>query len=91
MLVQSHGNVIRLLPALPDAWPNGKVTGFRARGGYVVDIEWQDGKLTRSQIRNGSGAAGECAVSYGGATTKLTVPKGEARVFTGQEGNSGGQ
>jgi alpha-L-fucosidase 2 len=85
MLVQSHGNVIRLLPALPDAWPNGKVTGFRARGGYVVDIEWQDGKLTRSSIRNVSGVVGECAVRYGGVTTKLTVPKGEARVFTAQD------
>jgi alpha-L-fucosidase 2 len=85
MLIQSHGGTIRLLPALPDAWPDGKVTGFRARGGYVVDIEWQDGKLTRSLIRNVAGAEGECAVRYGGVTTKLTVPKGEARVFTAQD------
>jgi alpha-L-fucosidase 2 len=38
--------------ALPDAWPDGKITGLRARGGYQVDIEWKDGKLTGYQIRS---------------------------------------
>ena len=52
MLVQSHGDTLRLLPALPDAWPNGKVTGFRARGGYRVDFEWKDGKVTDYTIRS---------------------------------------
>lgn len=52
MLLQSHGGVIQLLPALPDAWPNGKVTGLRARGGHHVDIEWKDGKITGYKIRS---------------------------------------
>jgi len=52
MLLQCHGDVIRLLPALPDAWPNGKITGFRARGGYHVDIEWKNGKVTNYRIRS---------------------------------------
>jgi alpha-L-fucosidase 2 len=86
MLVQSQTGVIELLPALPKAWPTGSVHGLRARGGYEVDIEWKEGKLTRSVIRNVSGTAGECAVSYGGVTTKLTLSKDESRVFTGSNG-----
>jgi alpha-L-fucosidase 2 len=39
-----------LLPALPEAWPNGKVTGLKARGNFTVDIEWKDGKVTNYRI-----------------------------------------
>ena len=50
MLLQSHAGEIQLLPALPKAWPTGKVTGLRARGGLTVDIEWQDGRVTNYRI-----------------------------------------
>ena len=64
MLLQSHGGVIRLLPALPDAWPSGKVTSLRARGGYQVDFQWKDGKVTDYRIR--SKQPGEVTVGVNG-------------------------
>jgi alpha-L-fucosidase 2 len=55
MLLQSHAGEIQLLPALPKAWPNGKVTGLCARGGFTVDIEWNEGKVTNYRIASKDG------------------------------------
>ncbi len=47
MLLQSSADgSVRLLPALPAAWPEGKIKGLRTRGGETLDIEWHDGKVT---------------------------------------------
>jgi alpha-L-fucosidase 2 len=70
MLMQSHGGEIQLLPALPDAWPEGKVTNMRARGGHVVDFSWKDGKVTDYTIR--SKQPGEIKVRIGGELKTVT-------------------
>ncbi len=51
MLLQSHMGEIHFLPTLPDAWPDGSVTGLRARGGIQIDIEWKDGKATGAVLK----------------------------------------
>jgi alpha-L-fucosidase 2 len=81
MLVQSDKDVIYLLPALPDAWKQGKVTGLRARGGFVVSMIWNDGKLTSATIRSDQGES--CRVRYNGTASDLKLGQGESATLDG--------
>jgi alpha-L-fucosidase 2 len=76
LLVQSEPGIIHLLPALPEAWKQGRVTGLRARGGYVVDIAWEGARLISATIR-AVNPAGPCQIGYGGKTVTLNVPRGK--------------
>ncbi len=79
MLLQSQyandGGKVDLLPAMPKAWKTGFVKGLRARGGYAVDIEWKDGKLTEATIY--AERKSNLAVQYGDKTQQYKTSPGK--------------
>ena len=90
MLLQSHLRLpegskthqIDLLPALPKAWPKGSVTGLCARGGFEVDMSWDDSTLTRVVLRSKLG--NPCRIRHGGRSVDLTSEAGKSYVFDGR-------
>ena len=75
MLIQCHAGFIHVLPALPDVWHEGKLTGIRVRGNFIVDIEWRDNNLERLILYSGSGE--NCILKYKGMTMNLSTEKGK--------------
>jgi alpha-L-fucosidase 2 len=79
MLLQSEEGSIELLPALPAAWKDGEVKGLCARGGFVIDEKWKDGKLTQATIF--SRVDGKCKVKYDSKITELVVKRNSTIEF----------
>jgi len=81
MLLQSHIKeenhyILQLLPALPNAWTNGEVKGLRARGGFVVDMKWKDGRLESCLIKSLLG--NDLQLYYEGNTKQMKTTTGKS-------------
>lgn len=80
MLIQSHEpQRIRLLPALPPAWPQGQVSGLKARGNFVVDMEWAAGVLVSARVTARDG--GKINLVYEGTEVPVALSAGASYVF----------
>ena len=75
-LLQSHAGEISLLPALPASWKDGSVSGLKARGGYEVNIDWKDGKMTSCEIKSTLGKP--FTVRYAGKTREFSLAAGKS-------------
>ena len=74
MLLQSQDGEVHLLPALPDAWPDGAVKGLRARGGMEVAVTWSRGKLLMAEISSATRV--KCVIRYAGTAKAIEVGPG---------------
>jgi alpha-L-fucosidase 2 len=83
MLLQSQGGEVELLPALPKAWPAGSVRGLRARGGFEVDIDWKEGRLSFATIRNVTHDRATCHVRCAEKTAEMTLKPGASATLDG--------
>lgn len=79
MLLQSHSGELHLLPALPNAWPNGEIRGLAARGGFTVDMRWRDGQLQQAVITAQTG--GPLRIRWQDRTADTDLSKGASYVF----------
>jgi alpha-L-fucosidase 2 len=79
MLIQSHSGVINLLPALPDAWPDGAIRGVCARGGFELTFSWGNGQLKELELL--SKAGNSCTLKYRKEEIVFETEAGESYYF----------
>lgn len=75
MLLQSHAGYIQLLPALPDVWPTGSVSGLKARGNFEITCKWAEGKIEEAIIHSLAGQL--CKIR---TTHPVTILKGKREI-----------
>ncbi len=80
MLLQSHDDVIKLLPALPEQWNTGHAYGLCARGGFTVDQDWSGGQLVSASVYSKNGNV--CTVSCQGETVSFPTEKGKTYIIS---------
>ena len=81
MLLQSQNGEIKILPALPKAWKDGRIKGLRARGGFELDITWNNGKLSKTILKNICGS--KCTVRYGNHVANFKLKPNELLILDG--------
>jgi len=85
MLLQSQNGLIRLLPALPKAWPSGTMTGLRARGGFTVNMRWANGALTEASVI--SDRDQPCVIKRSARAFTVADSKGASVALTENDGS----
>lgn len=92
MIVQSHEGTIDLIPALPDEWSEGRFDGVCARGGFELDMQWENQAIIRVEVLSKAGlpcridAGGKCRVSSGGKKVSTKVNKDGSLSFKTTKG-----
>ncbi|MDN5215004.1 glycoside hydrolase N-terminal domain-containing protein [Fulvivirgaceae bacterium BMA12] len=81
MLLQSHADIIHLLPALPKEWDNGTIKGLRARGGFEIDMVWKGGELEQVELTSVFGQ--QATLKYKNQTTSFNLSKGDKIILNG--------
>ena len=86
MLMQSHAGFIQLLPALPDVWGEGAVSGLKARGNFEIAMQWKQGSLSEATLLSNKG--NECRLR---TAVPVTIRQGSKEIASSSPVTSNGK